>query len=103
MQRLFSAALFVALVTLILGCGGAGSSVKPGAKVWTRTDLENAVAGKTPDQVIQILGPPKSTYGDIQRTGEGDFTYWEILNNPYTGKTDGATLVFFNGKCVRLR
>lgn len=66
----------------------------------TREEFKAAVTGKTPEEVIALVGKPKSTTAD--RTGETWF-YEGVTIDPVTGKNDFTTVVFSKNVVERIR
>jgi len=64
--------------------GGSGG-------VMTREHFQQAVIGKTPQQVIQAVGRPDST-----ALGDTQWMYYDKTKNPTTGQNDEGTFIRFN-------
>lgn len=61
-------------------------------KVYSRDEFRKIVQGKTPDEVIVLVGRPEFT-----EDGEGimSWFYHGLTRDPYTGKMDDTVLVNF--------
>jgi hypothetical protein len=72
------------------------------AKLMTREEFTNLIAGKTPDEVIAAMGAPDS----IQRSRKDTDSIWfynRRTKDPVTGKVDvSVEVIFKNGKVNRV-
>lgn len=66
-------------------------------KVWTADELEAAVLGKTPDEVLATLGRPDRTTNTDQH-----WSYDSILLNRITNKLTTVIILFSDGKVVEV-
>ena len=87
-RHLFAAALASSL--LLASCGR--SSGKADAMV--RQDFKAAVIGKSPEEVIAVVGRPDDT---TQLPGLDTWTYRNRTIDPVTGKTGTAILMIRGG------
>jgi len=72
------------------------------AKVYTREEFRALVLGKTPKELIELLGQP--FYHTDYPTGEPElWVYGERAMNPNIGKPGTAYIDFEDGKAVRVR
>lgn len=88
------------LVAFILSAGNSKPGASgPGGKaakkvVYTRDELRTMVMGKTPDEVIAIIGKPSKT----DETSNGFmWTYEQISGDTITSKIDPFVHVWFKG------
>ena len=71
-------------------------------RVWGRDELKASLVGKTPDQVTELLGPPRRTMDN--NDGELIWVYRVLTRNPVSGGEDGFTYVIFkDGKVASFR
>lgn len=63
------------------------------AKTVRRDQLLPMIQGKTPDEVIKILGKPADTMG--ANPAEAGWVYHRLTTDPVTGNTDYSTCVWF--------
>ena len=95
----------VVLVQLISGCvvavvfwatertAAPTTPVAP-AKTYTRDEFRKLVLGKTPQQVIELLGKPEST-GDDKEGKPSHYLYDKITYDTTTQKPDGRIGIWF--------
>lgn len=81
-------------VVFLCGCTDIESMKTP-------DELRVSVLGKTPDEVIAVIGKPKDTQEDK------DFTAWyydNVSKDPVLDKSDSNTqVVFINGRVKEIR
>lgn len=71
---------------------GGGMAAPSSSKVYTRDEFRQAVLGKTPDEVLKLLGKPDRTDEDGPQ-----WIYYDRRRDPLTGKIDELTFVRFSG------
>ncbi len=94
----------------VLGCVGgyqaakvrSGEAGPTGKQVYSREEFRAAVMGKTPEQILKLLGRPDQTSED---TGSGsEWVYYDRRRDPLTGKLDELTFItFLNGRVIEVR
>jgi hypothetical protein len=80
---------------------GADGKVGDAKKVYTRDEWTKLVTGKTPAELIAVVGRPNSTTDNPDNTPRR-WMYWNRVMNPATGKAGSAWLEFEDGKVVRI-
>ena len=92
------------LVAFILSAGNSKPGASgPGGKaakkvVYTRDELRTMVMGKTPDEVIAIIGKPSKTNDNLAGS---KWTYEQISGDTTTSKVDPFAHIWFkDGKAT---
>lgn len=86
-------------MTLLILLAGCGSTPSPR---WEDPDaLQRKLDGKTPDEVITLIGRPSTTWGDAWSDPSATWSYFNVVKNKATEEMDGIGRVrFAKGKAV---
>lgn len=84
-----------AVAMKVIGKGVSTATAAPVPKPrYTRLEFNDAVVGKTTDEVLQLMGKPGGTTGTHPENGT--WYYHNICYDPITGKSDQNTIVEFH-------
>lgn len=84
----------------VVGCvvgfqlGKPGSATATSGKVYSRDEFSKLVVGKTPAEVIAVLGKPDSTQERSNESGSPTWYFYSRTRDPATGKVDWAAQVW---------
>ena len=82
------------VATILMAVNARQRAADPATKLYSREEFARLVTGKTPDEVIAILGKPEST----RQTSDGpseSFRYEYRTYDQITGKTDYSVHLYF--------
>ncbi len=101
-MRILAVAL---MLPVVVGCGLQGTTQSPPPaqyKLWDEDELAKAVQGKTPEQVVVVMGrPADSSDGEALKHGERAYmTYKGTILDKYSGKPVDAKIRFFYGAAM---